>query len=148
MHVLRWSHRNELRYFQDEMKRVFDDFFSRLWEGREDKYLAWEPAIDVSETDNEILVEAELPGMKKDDVKIALGNSTLTIKGERKQEEKKKQGKYHSTERYYGSFYRAIDLPSYVDEKNIQAKFKDGVLKVTMPKKKEAKSKEIEIGVE
>ncbi|MBN1482853.1 Hsp20/alpha crystallin family protein [candidate division KSB1 bacterium] len=78
----------------------------------------------MSETDNEILDEAELPGLKKDEVTGSLENNVLTIKGERKQEEKKKQGTYYSTERYYGSFYRALHLPTPVDDKNAHAQFK------------------------
>ena len=147
MNIVHWGPHRELRRFQDEMRRVFDDFFLRFWEGREPFTTGWEPTVDVSETENEIFVEAELPGMKREDVNVSLENNILTIKGERKKEEKKKEGKYHSTERYYGSFYRALDLPTYVDEKNIQAKFKDGVLEVIMPKKEEAKPKQIEIKV-
>jgi len=123
MNIVHWGPHRELRRFQDEMRRVFDDFFLRFWEGRE-------PFT-----------------MKREDVNVSLENNILTIKGERKKEEKKKEGKYHSTERYYGSFYRALDLPTYVDEKNIQAKFKDGVLEVIMPKKEEARPKQIDIKV-
>ncbi len=146
MNLVRWRPRRDLRRFEDEMLRVFDDFFPRYWQG-EEALTNWMPSVDVSETDGEITIEADLPGMKKDDIKVSVENNTLTIQGERKQEKKKERGKYHSTERSYGSFYRAIDLPAFVDEKKIKADFKNGTLNINLPKKEEARPKQIEIDV-
>ncbi|MCG6916206.1 MAG: Hsp20/alpha crystallin family protein [Deltaproteobacteria bacterium] len=105
----------------------------------------WLPAFDVSETENEILVKAELPGMEVKDIDIALTDGLLTIKGERKLEKEDKKENYHRIERQFGSFSRSLNLGSKVKAEGIEAAYKDGILTVTLPKAEESKPKKIEV---
>ena len=134
---------NDLSGIQQEMNRLFDEFFGErrqeLAEG------TWLPSVDVSETGEEIVVRAELPGLSKDDVELNLQDNVLTLKGEKKQENKEEKEDYHRVERSYGSFSRSFTLPAGVDPENVQASFKDGVLVIALPKVEEAKQKKIEI---
>jgi HSP20 family protein len=142
-----------LARIHDEIDRMFQDFtlpnLLSLWPGApaEGSSGRWLPALDLYEKENNLIVEAELPGIPKDAVKITCTDSTLTIQGEtRKEAEEKKEG-YHRTERRYGSFYRAVTLPESVDYGKAKAEFRDGVLKITLPKsaKPEEKSRTIPI---
>jgi len=103
------------------------------------------PAVNVKETDGEINVQAELPGMEANDLDISLQNGNLVIQGEKKFEDEQDKDNYRRVERAYGSFYRAVPLPAEVDENNIKAKFEKGVLKVSVPKTGKDKGKKIEI---
>ena len=105
----------------------------------------WMPSVDISETDSDFAVKAELPGVDKDDVKVMLDNGVLTIKGEKKSEVKDE--KRHRLECVYGSFVRSFTLPQYVDAEKLQAKYKDGILSLTIPKLEMAKPKQIEVKV-
>jgi len=105
----------------------------------------WSPSVDVFETDNEIVIKAELPGMDAKDIDIRLEENTLMLKGERRFEKETKNESYHRIERAYGNFSRAFSLPASVDETKVRADYKDGLLKVTLPKKEARKSKEIKI---
>jgi len=107
----------------------------------------WAPRVDISETDKEFQIKAEIPDVKKDDVKVTLENGVLTIRGERKQEKEESGKKFHRIERHYGSFIRSFTLPDNIDETKIQASFKDGMLNLQIPKTKEAKQKGIEVKV-
>lgn len=107
--------------------------------------VGWLPAVDVSEADGKLVVKAELPGMSKDDVEIALTDNVLTLRGEKKQEEKRDEDEMHVWERSYGSFIRSFTLPTRVAEDQVTAEFKDGVLTVTLPKVEEPAGKKIEI---
>ncbi len=107
----------------------------------------WAPACDIYENENEIVVKAELPEVKKEDVQVAIENNVLSIRGERKFSEETKQENYHRVERSYGEFMRSFTLPSFVDASKVNAEFKDGLLRVTMPKREEAKPKQIEVKV-
>ena len=134
---------SELSRMQQEMNRFFDEFFgerrSELAEG------AWVPSVDVSETDKELKVRAELPGMTQDDIELNLQDNVLTLKGEKKQEKKEEKENYHRTECCYGSFTRSLTLPVSVDQDKVQATFKDGILEITLPKSEEVKPKKISI---
>ena len=134
---------NDLSGIQQEMNRLFDEFFGErhqeLAEG------SWLPSVDVSETGEEIVVRAELPGLSKDDIELNIQDNVLTLKGEKKQEKKEEKENYHRVERSYGSFSRSFTLPAGVDPENVQASFKDGVLVIALPKVEEAKQKKIEI---
>ncbi|MDO8357019.1 MAG: Hsp20/alpha crystallin family protein [Nitrospirota bacterium] len=107
----------------------------------------WVPSVDVSETDGEYQIKAEIPDVKKEDVKVTLEDGVLTIQGERKFEKEEKGKKYHRVERSYGSFVRSFTLPDLVDEANVKAEFKDGVLNLKLPKSEKVKSKAIEVTV-
>jgi len=105
------------------------------------------PLVDISEDDKEYLIKAELPEVKKEDVKLAIQNDVLTISGERKYEKEEKGKKYHRVERAYGSFMRSFTLPEDADGSKVAAEYKDGVLKVHLPKAEKAKPKSIEVKV-
>ncbi|HYV05236.1 MAG TPA: Hsp20/alpha crystallin family protein [Blastocatellia bacterium] len=107
----------------------------------------WAPACDIYETPKEVVVKAELPGLKKEDVNVSIENNLLTIYGERKFEEETKKDNYHRVERTYGEFMRSFTLPTFVDFDKINAEFKDGILMLTLPKREEAKPKQIEVKI-
>jgi HSP20 family protein len=107
----------------------------------------WHPNVDVYETEGSYVLKAELPGVNKEDIKIDISNKTLTLKGEKKFEEKTEKDKYVRIERSYGSFTRTFALSDKVDTENIKAAYRDGVLEITLPKKEEAKPKEIKVEV-
>jgi HSP20 family protein len=131
---------------QQRFNRLFEDTFLPL--GEESMSMAaWSPSCDIYETKTEIVVKAEIPGVKKEDVKLSIQDNMLTLSGERKFEEKTKKEDYVRVERGYGSFTRSFTLPPSVDAKNISAEFKDGLLEVKLPKSVEAKPKEVEIKV-
>jgi HSP20 family protein len=108
---------------------------------------AWTPAVDIFEGDSEYLIKLELPEVSREDVKISLHDQTLTINGERKIENEDKRDGYHRVERSYGQFYRSFTLPPNVNVEAINAQFKDGVLRLTLPKREEAKPKQIEVKI-
>ena len=108
---------------------------------------AWTPPCDIYETDKEIVLKAELPEIKKEDVEVTLENNVLTLRGERKFEEKIDRENYHRVERHHGEFMRSFTLPAFVDSTKIKAEFKDGVLVVTLPKHEEARPKQINVKV-
>jgi HSP20 family protein len=131
-----------------EMDRLWDSFLEgrpmrRAGDGGE-----WLPSIDVSETKSDLVIKAELPGMDPKDIDISMNNGFLTIKGEKKHEREEKDENYHLVERSYGSFTRSVRLPREVQSDKVIASFKNGVLRVTLPKSEEAKKKEIKIKVE
>lgn len=108
----------------------------------------WTPRVDISETDNEFMIKAEIPEVNKEDVKVSVDNGVITIQGERKQEKEEKGKKFHRVERYYGSFVRSFTLPDNIDATKIKASFKDGMLNLQVPKTGEARPKAIEVKVE
>jgi HSP20 family protein len=135
--------------FQQRLNRLFEEAFRPIaFPGEEPVSMtAWSPSCDIYETDNLIVVKAEIPGVKKEDVKVNLQDGRLTISGERKFEEETKKENYVRVEREYGSFIRSFTLPPSVDTKGISAEFKDGLLELKLPKTEQAKPKEVEIKV-
>jgi HSP20 family protein len=107
----------------------------------------WAPSVDIIEDENEYLVKADLPEVKKEDVKVTVENDVLTITGERKLEKEEKDKKYHRIERSYGTFLRSFTLPAGADGSKVSAEFKDGLLKVHLPKSEKAKQKAVEVKV-
>lgn len=107
----------------------------------------WNPTVDVYEDQNGIVLEADLPGLKPGEFELAIENNVLTLKGERKFEKKTEEGNYHRVERSYGSFTRSFTLPSTVDVNNVVADFKDGVLKVALPRREETKPRQIQVQI-
>jgi HSP20 family protein len=127
-----------LRLFQDSLSRLFSEPASR----------PWTPAVDIYETENELVLKADIPEVDPKNVGIQLENGTLTLKGERKFEQEQKNGKgFHRIERSYGSFVRAFSLPDTVDAENVKADYKNGVLTVTVPKKEVAKPRTINVEI-
>jgi HSP20 family protein len=105
----------------------------------------WSPSVDIFENDNELTVKAELPGMAVKDIEVTFENNVLTVKGERRFEHETKKEDYHRVEREYGSFSRSFALPTYIDETGIKADYKDGILKIVLPKKAASKPKGITV---
>jgi len=137
---------SEVLGIQKEINRMFDSFFR----GPEDdgfQTTSWNPLVDVTENDHAYLLNVELPGVSRNDVKIVVQDNQLTIRGEKKQEKESKNSNYHRVERSYGSFQRTFTLPSTVKAEKIEANYNDGVLSITVPKAEEAKTKEIEVKV-
>ena len=126
------------------INRFFDDMLAGLRE-RDENLMEWLPAVDTYEKDGAIVVKAELPGMKKEDISIDVKNNLLTISGERKHEEEAKESDYYRCERFYGKFQRSFTLPDSVDAEQVDATYKDGVLEVKLPKTEESQTKKIEI---
>jgi HSP20 family protein len=146
---MRWRPGRDLTTIRDEMNRLFDNFFTGLPELRKGLLEGeWAPSVDVAETDEEITVTAELPGVKQDEVDITITDDVLTLKGEKKEEKEVKEKNYHRIERSYGSFQRSIALPTGVQADKAKAAYTDGVLTITVPKAEEAKPKQIKIDVE
>lgn len=147
--LTRWNPINEFEDLMNRYNRMFG--LTRAGE-REGKDLFsrsdWAPAVDIKETDQAFTVEAELPGMSKDDVKVTVHDGVLTIKGERRQEEETEDKKVHRIERFYGSFMRRFTLPDNVDENSVKASFKDGLLTLTINKAEPKEPKAIEVNVE
>jgi HSP20 family protein len=126
------------------MNRLFDD--AGRWRTDEPSATTtWSPQVDIFETQGEIVVKAELPGMDRKDIALNLENNVLTLKGERRFVKETKDENYHRIERSYGGFSRAFSIPASVDEEKITAEYKDGVLKIVLPKKDQAKQKQIKI---
>jgi len=135
-----------------EMEDVFDRYSRAIgWPRRGTQEVMatgdWAPRVDIAEADNEFTIKAEIPEVKKEDVKVTVDSGVLTIRGERKQEKEEKGKKFHRVERYYGSFTRSFNLPDNVDESKIDASFKDGMLNLRIPKTGAAKPKAIEVKV-
>ena len=148
MAVVRWDPFRDLNTLQDRMNRLFDDA-GRTWRSDEPSATtSWSPAVDIFETEGEIVVKAELPGMDRKDIALHLENNVLSIRGERRFEKETKEENYHRIERSYGNFSRSFSIPATVDEEKIRADYKDGVLKIILPKKEQAKPKQIKIASE
>jgi HSP20 family protein len=148
MAVVRWDPFRDLSLLQDRMNRLFDDA-GRTWRADEPAATTtWSPAVDIFETEGEIVVKAELPGLDRKDITLHLENNVLTLRGERKFEKETKDENYHRIERSYGNFSRSFSIPASVDEEKIRADYKDGVLKIMLPKKEQSKPKQIKIASE
>lgn len=135
------------RALQRRMDHLFDDFASGYRWPFASGHDMPAPQIDVSETDSEVTIDVELPGVDETDIDVTVADDLLTIKGEKKQEKEEKKKNYHLTERSYGSFSRSMTLPFDADPNKVKAKFKDGVLTVTIPKPPEAKAKVKKIAI-
>ena len=146
MAIVRLDPFRELVAMQDRINRIFgeaarrdDDLFTRG---------DWMPAVDIYENDKqEVVIKAELPGMKKDEIDLRLENNTLTIRGERKRASDTRDEQYHRVERAYGSFSRSFALPATVDHSKVGADYSDGILTITLPMKEEAKPRQIQVKV-
>ena len=131
-----------------ELQRSINQLFNTGRTTGDDVALsAWTPAVDIFESDNDYVIKLELPEVSRDDVKVNLNDQTLTISGERKIENEDKRDGYHRIERSYGQFYRSFTLPPNVNAEAINAQFKDGVLRLTLPKREEAKPKQIDVQI-
>jgi HSP20 family protein len=146
MALARWTPMGNLASFQDEMNRMFEQVF-RGGTGEEAGWgvRPWAPPVDIYETDDALVLKAELPGISKDDVSIEIHQNTLILRGQRKHEAEVKEDRYHRVERAYGTFQRSFVLPTLVDQEHVQATYKDGILELRLPKSEAAKPKRIAI---
>jgi HSP20 family protein len=145
MNIVKYDPFRELRSLQEEMNRLFNLGVSRS-EGSEDIVRgAWSPSVDIFENQDKIILEAELAGMKPEEVDISIENNVITLKGERKFEKTEDNDNYHRVERSYGSFVRSFTLPRTVVSDEAEANFENGILSITLPKREEAKARKIEI---
>jgi HSP20 family protein len=148
--LTRWNPFREMEEFFDRFGGPLSRRLSRhSGEGREAMTLAdWIPSVDIEENDDEYLIKAELPEVRKEDVKVAVDHGVLTIQGERKTEREEKNRKLHRVERSYGSFARSFTLPENVREDGIRARFKDGMLYLHIEKSEQAKRKAIDVKID
>jgi HSP20 family protein len=144
--LTRWNPLRELEDFQNRILSAFKPVSRDVGNGHEALTMAeWMPLVDVAEDEKEYFITAELPEVKKEDVKVTLENGTLTITGERKFEKEEKNKKYHRVERSYGTFARSFALPNDGDAAKVNAEFKDGMLKVRVAKSEAARPKQIDV---
>ena len=143
--LTRWEPFRGATSLQDQVNRLFNDVFERS--GQESSLTTWAPAVDIYETEQELVVMADLPDVDEKDIDIRVENNMLTIRGERKFESEAGQGNYLRIERAYGSFTRSFSLPSIVNTEGIEAGYRNGVLTVRLPRREESKAKQIKIGV-
>ncbi len=150
MALVRWNPWGDVFSIQREVNDLIHGFLSADESGgvpaKRDSML-WGPVVDVSETDADFIVRAELPGITQEDVKVSVDSNTLTIKGEKKLVREETENTYHRMERAYGTFERTFSLSNRVDSTNTKATFKDGVLEIRLPKVGEAKTKEVPIDI-
>jgi HSP20 family protein len=143
MALVRWDPAREVDTLQSEMNRLFDTFFG----GNETRGTRrWVPAVDLVETDDHLVLKADLPGLDRNDVSIEIKDGTLTVSGERKAENEERSEGYYRVERAYGSFSRSLSLPRGVDPEAVEASFDKGVLEVRIPKPEERKPHRVAIG--
>ena len=149
MAVVRWEPFRDLLTLQERMNRMFNDSYRGRGASEDDWALggSWAPAVDIYEHEGNIVLTAELPGVDPKDVDVRVENNVLTLRGERKWSDDVQRESYHRVERAYGSFTRSFTLPNVVDTEKIKADFKEGMLKLVLPKREEAKPKQISINV-
>src|SRR5205809_6433832 len=147
--LTRWDPLKEMEELQNRLSGLFGRAPVRRKNGEQESISVaeWVPLVDITEDDKEYLIKAELPEVKKDDVKVTVENGVLTITGERKFQKEEKGRKYHRVECAYGNFVRSFTLPDDADANKVNAEFKDGVLKVHVTKSEAAKPKQIEVKV-
>lgn len=142
--LIPWRERGELSSLRREIDSLFDRFFEG-WPFRTSGIRQWVPSVDVSETAQEVIVQAELPGVDPKEIDISVQGNLLTLKGERKQEKEEQGTNYHRIERSFGAFSRTLQLPAEVNVDKVNAVYKNGVLKITLPKTEAAAAKKIEV---
>lgn len=147
MAIVRWTPVRDMLGLQEDMNMLFDNFFGLERRGEDIDLVQWAPRVDIVEANGGYELHADLPGMKKEDIKVEIHDNVLTLRGERRIEDDKKEKNFRLTERYYGKFIRTFTLPENVNRDGIVAEFKDGVLKLAIPKVEKAKPKEIEVTV-
>jgi HSP20 family protein len=145
MNIVRWDPFRDQITLRESMNRLFEETFGPIMEKSEKKGGSWNPSVDIYETHDEMILAAEIPGLDEKDIAIQIEDNTLSIKGERQFAKETKEENYRRIERSYGSFCRSFSLPGHIDQEKIKADHENGVLKITMPKKKELKPKTVKI---
>ena len=145
MAVVRYDPFRDLRSLQDEVNRLFTSNLTRSFDDEGIARGAWSPSVDIYENKDHIVLEAELPGMNREDFDLSVENNVITLRGERHFEKKDDSDNYHRVERAYGSFTRSFTLPQTVSAEGANAEYRNGVLRVTLPKLEETKARRIEV---
>jgi HSP20 family protein len=145
MSITRYDPFRDLKTLQDEVNRLFSTNFSRSFGEEGMARGAWTPNVDIFENKDEIVLEAELPGMNREEFELTIENNVLTLRGERRFEKKDETDNYHRVERAYGAFSRSFTLPQTVSPENVTAEYNNGVLRVVLHKRDEVKARRIEI---
>jgi HSP20 family protein len=149
--LTRWNPTSDAVSLSERMERMFDEMVGRgLWRTSEERPLrgAWVPAVNILEREDAIVIAADLPGLKPEDVEVTVDQGTLSIRGERRLEEKQEGETLHRVERLYGIFERSFTLPNSVDPTKIDARFKNGEMTLTLPKREESKPRAVKVKVE
>jgi len=146
MSITRWDPFRNISTLQDQINRAFESSL-QVNRGDNGALTTWAPAVDIYETENELVLKADIPDMNEKDLDIRVENNMLTIRGERKFEQKVKEDNYLRIERTYGSFSRSFGLPNTVNTEGIKAEYKNGVLTVELPKRAESKPKQVKVNV-
>ena len=145
--ITRWDPFRELNLITDRMNRLFQDTYGTQGRGEEGITANFVPAVDIYEDEHNVTVKMEVPGIDQKDIDVRLENNTLTVRGERKFEKDEKEENFHRIERRYGSFYRSFALPNTLDAEKVSADYENGVLKIKLAKKAEAKPKQIKVNI-
>lgn len=145
MSIVRYDPFRDLRTLQEEVNRLFSTNMTRAFDDEGIGRGAWAPSVDIFENKDQIVLEAELPGMKQEDFDLLIENNVITIRGERRFEKTDETDNYHRVERSYGAFTRSFTLPQTVSGEGATAEYNNGVLRVTLPKREEAKPRRIEV---
>jgi HSP20 family protein len=148
MSIVRYDPFRDLRSLQEEVNRLFSSNLTRGFGEEGIARGAWNPSVDIYENKDQIVLEAELPGMKQEDFELTVENNVITLRGERQFEKKEDSDNYHRVERSYGSFTRSFTLPQTVSAEGATAEYNNGVLRVTLPKREETKARRIQISGE
>ncbi len=146
MSIIRYDPFRDLRSLQEEVNRLFSSSLSRDHGDESIARGAWNPSVDIYENKDQIVLEAELPGMRREDFELTVENNILTLRGERRFEKRSEADNYHRVERSYGSFTRSFTLPQTVSSEQATAEYKNGVLRVVLHKREEVKARRIQIG--
>jgi HSP20 family protein len=145
MSIVRYDPFRDLRSLQEEVNRLFTGGMPRTFDEEGIARGAWSPSVDIYENKEQIVLEAELPGMKREDFDLSVENNVITLRGQRQFEKNDESDNYHRVERAYGSFTRSFTLPNTVTAEGANAEYKNGVLRVTLPKREETKARRIEV---
>jgi HSP20 family protein len=146
MAIVKYNPFRELRTMQDQMNRMLDMAWNREF-GEELREGMWQPPVDIYEDEHSVIIKAEVPDVDQKDIEVKIENNTLTLRGERKHSSDIRKENYYRVERYFGQFQRSFSLPQTIDQNNVQASCDKGILTITLPKKKEAESKQIDVQV-
>ncbi|SRR5258706_3521717 len=141
----RWDPFHQLSNLRDQLDRFFESPFPALSEGMQPFMSGWSPALDLYDDKDNLVVKAEIPGIKKEEIEISLHDGVLTLSGERREEKNHEGSDIHRSERFVGRFQRTLTLPAQVDVDKVKATYQDGILKVTLPKSPTAKPKQIQV---
>jgi HSP20 family protein len=145
MSIVRYDPFRDLRTLQEEVNRLFSTNLTRAFDDEGIARGAWAPSVDIYENKDQIVLEAELPGMNQEDFDLSIENNVITLRGERKFEKTEESDNYHRVERSYGAFTRSFTLPQTVSPEGATAEYNNGVLRVTLPKREETKARRIQV---